>query len=70
MLERSKIDISNNNIALLSGNFGAGLGDLGLDILGLKEAGIANLPDGLLQRDKLPHVDFERCVFLRLRLRL
>jgi hypothetical protein len=34
LAERAKVEISDNNVALLTGNFGEGLGDLGLDILG------------------------------------
>lgn len=62
--ERSKVGISDNNVALVTGNFGYGLGDLGLDLLGLREQGLVPaktvMPDALLVKELMPEVDFDR----------
>ena len=57
------VDIADDDIALLSGNFGGPLSDLGLDILGLNEAGLSaaeGVPDQLLRGENMPNIDFDR----------
>ncbi len=52
------MDLSDNDIALLSGNFGE---DIGIDLLGIKKEGLADrdVPDELV-RDFDPNMNFER----------
>ena len=59
----TNVDIADDDVALLSGNFGESLSDLGLDLLGLHEAGLSafeGVPDRLLMGENMPSIDFDR----------
>lgn len=58
-MQHGTIEIPDNDVGMVTGNFGETVGDLGLDILGLQEMGLAEMegiPDKLVRDAKQNHI--------------